>query len=177
MKNIPTIYKGYLDLIEYPEEKFLGGVYPLYRLKGYNTVQNTGRTQPTTATTIRELRVQESTQLKVRDTKEGTVIGTHALAAVMWIPSRAAFPVKLIPRVPNQYSALKTDDITQLKTILKRFSQNKYTASDVNYAYQNLYTYEQYYGVKEESRAVKTRRKQNDKNRIIGTIQQGCARF
>ena len=61
MQNITDIYKGYLDLIEYLEEKFPGGVYPLYRLKGYNTVQNTERllmVQPTTATTIRELRVR-----------------------------------------------------------------------------------------------------------------------
>ena len=30
MSNITKIYQGYLDLIEYLEEKFLGGVYPLY---------------------------------------------------------------------------------------------------------------------------------------------------
>ena len=87
MKEITEIYRGYLGLIEYLEEKFLGGVYAAYRTECLLVIM------PATEATRNAFVVPAcdkfnalgSTQLKSSLYKDAVVIETDVIAPTLYI--------------------------------------------------------------------------------------------
>jgi len=96
MERIVEIYKGYLDLITYLEEKFPGGVHSVHHAGKPAWPENLLRIRPTTPTFARKLIIPAlkkfnelgTTQLRIAATDNETTIYTNDVMAALYVLHR-----------------------------------------------------------------------------------------